>query len=114
MQKSPYHPHAWEQENILKAYDLKSGESKKVISNEVGSWGIHDDTIYYTNADDSFRIYTQGIYSGDVDVMAQDKNVDLDVFGNGGIFCMSYTDAGKGSGYFYISYDTFSKTDLMK
>ncbi len=46
--------------------------------------------------------------------MAQDKNVDLDVFGNGGIFCMSYTDAGKGSGYFYISYDTFSKTDLMK
>ena len=99
---------------IIKVFDINSGKSKILINSDTGDWGIHNKIIYYTNYDDSQRIYSYNINNGDIDVLTQDKGCTLCVFSNNGIFYNQLNNNGQNVGEFFIEYNTFKKTNLRK
>ena len=99
---------------IIKQYDLYTKKTKTVIDNVGYSWGIVDGVIYYSNRNDSFRLYSYRISDGSIDILSQDKNTQPFVFTDDGMFCYVYNDKGQESDYYFIRYNTYKKTQLIQ
>lgn len=99
---------------VIRSYDLKSKEIKTIISDDVSYMGMHDDFIYYSNKDDAGRLYSYNIYTGNIDVLAQDKNTTPICFGETGLFFSVSGNKGGVTAMYFIDYDTYRKVDISR
>ena len=101
--------------DIIKVYNMGSKETETVIKSNTFFWGLHDNVIYYSNLDDSGRLYTYDLRDGSIDIMLQDKNTYPCVFTSNGLFCEVLNNKGNSTiGRYFIYYDTYKKVDLFK
>ncbi len=97
---------------IIKKYDLRTGKSKTIISDNVGFFGIHGRDLYYSNDSDLGRLYRYNLRSGKSDAVSKETWVLPYIYLKDGIVCYTEGVRSKYDKYFYLKYDNHKKTTL--
>ncbi len=104
-----------EEQYIVKACNIVSGATEKVIEDAAGVWGIHDGIIYYLNIGDSGRLYAFDTRDGSRAAVIQDEYVTPRVFTEYGLLAWDYDrDYQKVEGVYLINYKDHGKTVLFR
>ena len=101
-------------ESVIRQFDLATGEIKTIISTDTGGWGLNEGILFYTNWNDSGRLYACNTRDGSTGVLAADGNTLPVALTGEGIFYEVFNDDGEPEDLFFIRYDAQGKTDLWQ
>lgn len=99
---------------MIRQFDLATGEIKTIISTDTGGWGLNEGILFYTNWNDSGRLYACNTRDGSTGVLAADGNTLPVALTGEGIFYEVFNDDGEPEDLFFIRYDAQGKTDLWQ